>query len=62
MKIRRAGDREHLITDANGTAESTELYLGNYEIIQTEAPLYYVQNTKPYDVKLGKKNGKSSSQ
>ena len=39
-------------TDGDGMAKSKELYLGRYEVRETEAPFGYVRNEKVYEVEL----------
>ena len=41
-----------LTTSADGTATSTELYLGKYEIVETKAPYGMVLNEEPISVEL----------
>lgn len=41
-----------LTTAADGTATSTELYLGKYEIVETKAPYGMVLNEEPISVEL----------
>lgn len=41
-----------LATSADGTATSTELYLGKYEIVETKAPYGMVLNEEPIPVEL----------
>ena len=41
-----------LTTSADGTAISTELYLGKYEIVETKAPYGMVLNEEPISVEL----------
>lgn len=41
-----------LTTSADGTATSTELYLGKYEIVETKAPYGMVLNEEPIPVEL----------
>ena len=41
-----------LITSADGTATSTELYLGKYELVETKAPYGMVLNEEPISVEL----------
>ncbi len=39
-------------TDGDGMAKSKELYLGRYEVRETEAPFGYVRSGKAYEVEL----------
>lgn len=41
-----------MTTAADGTATSTELYLGKYEIVETKAPYGMVLNEEPISVEL----------
>lgn len=43
---------DSLTTSADGTATSTELYLGKYEIVETKAPYGMVLNEEPVSVEL----------
>lgn len=45
-----------LITDAEGKAESKELYLGSYLLRQTEAPQYYARNKSDTSVEVQSRN------
>lgn len=39
-----------VITNAAGVAKTKELYLGNYEVVETKAPAGYLINTQPQSV------------
>lgn len=43
---------DQIITDENGAATTKELYLGKYQVIETQAPEGYVLNSTPADVEL----------
>ena len=42
----------NLVTDANGAAVTSELYLGSYQIVETFAPEGYLLNANPVNVVL----------
>ena len=41
-----------ITTNSSGYAESKQLYLGHYTIVETKAPLYFVLDTTPHDAFL----------
>lgn len=51
---------DHLVTDENGTATSTELHLGDYQIVETVAPTGYSLNQDAKVVSL-KANGDTAN-
>lgn len=51
------GDKvQSIVTDENGIAESDELYLGKYKVVETDAPKDFVINTKEFEVTLDYNN------
>ena len=55
FKIIKKGDPNkvwNIVTDAKGEAETERLSQGDYEIIETDAPLGYMRDDKPIPVKI----------
>ncbi|MEB3059088.1 Cna B-type domain-containing protein, partial [Parvimonas sp. D9] len=55
FKIIKKGDTSkvwNIVTDAKGEAETERLSQGDYEIIETDAPLGYMRDDKPIPVKI----------
>ena len=47
---------DHIVTGDDGQATSKELYLGEYELIETKAPANYVLDSTPHPVTLAYEN------
>lgn len=52
LKLKSGERAGTLVTDESGQADSGELYLGTYHILETKAPEHYIKQEKPISVKL----------